>query len=96
MKESVETQKLMDLCEKLPEVNQTDILNLNKSTTTKIIYAYELIRFNDYLKEKKEKTFINYRTYSEISYDDIQDYFRAIINEGNEYNTVPDSLEWMV
>lgn len=88
MKESVETQKLMDLCEKLPEVNQTYILDLNKSTTTKIIYAYELIRFNDYLKEKKEKTFINYRTYSEISYDDIQDYFRVIINKGNEYNTV--------
>lgn len=88
MKESMETQKLMDLCEKLPEVNQTYILDLNKSTTTKIIYAYELIRFNDYLKEKKEKTFINYRTYSEISYDDIQDYFRVIINKGNEYNTV--------
>lgn len=52
MKENTETQKLMDLCEKLPEVNQAYILNLSKSTATKIIYAYELLRFNDYLKEK--------------------------------------------
>lgn len=88
MKESVETQKLMDLCEKLPDVNQSYILNLNKSTATKIIYAYELIRFNDFLKEKKEKTIINYRIYSEISYDDIQDYFRIMISKGNEYNTI--------
>ena len=88
MKENTETQKLMDLCEKLPEVNQAYILNLSKSTATKIIYAYELLRFNDYLKEKKEKTIINYQTYSEISYDDIQDYFRIIINKGNEYNTI--------
>ena len=61
---------------------------MSKSTATKIIYAYELLRFNDYLKEKKEKTIINYQTYSEISYDDIQDYFRIIINKGNEYNTI--------
>ncbi len=80
MKESMETQKLMNLCEKLPEVNWSYILNLDKSTAMKIIYAYELIRFNDYLKENKEKAIINYRTYSEISYDDIQDYFRIIIN----------------
>jgi integrase/recombinase XerC len=88
MKENTETQKLMDLCDKLPEVNQTYILNLNKSSATKVIYAYELIRFNDHLREKKEKTIIDYQTYSEISYDDIQDYFRIIINKGNEYNTI--------
>ena len=39
MKENTETQKLMDLCDKLPEVNQTYILNLNKSSATKVIYA---------------------------------------------------------
>lgn len=88
MKENTETHKLMDLCEKLPEVNQTYILNLSKSTATKIIYAYELIRFNDYIREKKGKTIINYQTYSEITYDDIQEYFRANINKGNEYGTV--------
>lgn len=46
-------QKLMELCSRLPEENQTYIMNLNKSTTTKTIYAYELIRFNDYMREKK-------------------------------------------
>ena len=86
----METQKLMNLCERLPEVNQTYILNLDKSNATKIIYAYELIRFNDYLigKQLGEESKINYKTYFEISYDDITEYFRTIIKKGNEYNTV--------
>ena len=65
----METQKLMNLCERLPEVNQTYILNLDKSNATKIIYAYELIRFNDYLigKQLGEESKINYKTkYSKI------------------------------
>lgn len=82
------TRKLMDLCGRLPEVNQTYILNLKKSIATKIIYAYELIRFNDYLTEKKAGQEINYKTYSEISYDDIKEYFRINILKGNEYSTV--------
>lgn len=90
MGENRETQKLMELCGRLPEVNQTYIFNLAKSTTTKIIYAYELIRFNDYLAEKKviPETGITYKTYSMISYDDIMEYFRMIIRKGNEYSTV--------
>lgn len=90
MKENAEIRKLMELCERLPEVNQGYIMNLNKSTTTKIIYVYELLRFNDYLTEKKNvhENMINFGTYSEITYDDIREYFRINIEKGNGYSTV--------
>ena len=52
----------MELCERLWEVNQGYIMNLNKSTTTKITYVYELLRFNDYLTEKNvNEKWIQYR-----------------------------------
>lgn len=90
MEENVEIRKLMELCERLPEVNQGYIMNLDKGTTTKIIYVYELLRFNDYLIEKKnvnEET-IKFGTYSEITYDDIKEYFQVNIEKGNGYSTI--------
>lgn len=90
MEENAEIRKLIELCERLPEVNQGYIMNLNKSTTTKIIYVYELLRFNEYLTEKKivNKDTINFGTYSEITYDDIREYFRTNIEKGNGYSTI--------
>lgn len=90
MEENVEIRKLMELCERLPEVNQEYIMNLNKSTTTKIIYVYELLRFNDYLTEKKNvnENTIQFGTYSEITYDDIKEYFQINIEKGNGYSTI--------
>lgn len=49
----MEIRKPTKLSGRLPEVNQGYILNLNKSTTTKIIYAYDLLRVNGYLAGKK-------------------------------------------
>lgn len=62
----------MKLNRRLPEVNQGYILNLNKSTTTKIIYMYDLLRVNSYLPEKKNvnENAINFGTYSEITCDE--------------------------
>lgn len=90
MEENVEIRKLMELCERLPEVNQGYIMNLDKGTTTKIIYVYELLRFNDYLIEKKNvnEDTINFGTYSEITYDDIKEYFQVNIEKGNGYSTI--------
>lgn len=90
MEENAEIRKLMELCERLPKVNQGYIMNLNKSTTTKIIYVYELLRFNDYLTETKHvnENAINFGTYAEITYDDIREYFRINIKKGNGYSTV--------
>lgn len=90
MEENTEIRKLMELCERLPEVNQGYIMNLNKSITTKIIYVYELLRFNDYLTENKnvDENTINFGTYSEITYDDIKEYFRTNIEKGNRYSTI--------
>lgn len=90
MEENAEIRKLMELCERLPEVNQGYIMNLNKSITTKIIYVYELLRFNDYLTEKKNfsENTINFGTYSEITYDEIMEYFRTNIEKGNGYSTI--------
>lgn len=90
MEENVEIRKLMELCERLPEVNQGYIMNLDKGTTTKIIYVYELLRFNDYLMEKKNvnEDTINFGTYSEITYDDIKEYFQVNIEKGNGYSTI--------
>ena len=88
MEESGKIQKLMELCSRLPEENQTYIMNLDKSTTTKTIYAYELIRFNDYMKEKNKFQGDGYSAYKEISYDDIIGYLRANIEKGNSISTV--------
>ena len=90
MKENAEIRKLIELCERLPEVNQRYIMNLDKSTATKIIYVYELLRFNGYLTEKKniKENDINFGTYSEIAYDDIRQYFQTNIESGNGYNTL--------
>lgn len=90
MEENLEIRKLMELCERLPEVNQGYIMNLDKGTTTKIIYVYELLRFNDYLIEKKNvnEDTINFGTYSEITYDDIKEYFQVNIEKGNGYSTI--------
>ena len=90
MEESGKIQKLMELCSRLPEENQTYIMNLDKSTTTKTIYAYELIRFNDYMKEKNkfQGDGAGYSAYKEISYDDIIGYLRANIEKGNSISTV--------
>lgn len=90
MEQNVEIRKLMELCERLPEVNQGYIMNLDKGTTTKIIYVYELLRFNDYLIEKKNvnEDTINFGTYSEITYDDIKEYFQVNIEKGNGYSTI--------
>ena len=88
MEESGKIQKLMELCSRLPEENQTYIMNLDKSTTTKTIYAYELIRFNDYMKEKNKFQGDGYSAYKEISYDDIIRYLRANIEKGNSISTV--------
>ena len=85
MGDNTKIQKLIELCDELPEVNQSYIMNLNKSTTTKIIYAYELIRFNDYIREYKN---LNGATYKELTYDDIIEYFRINIEKGNRFNTI--------
>ena len=90
MEENIEIRKLMELCDKLPEVNQTYIMNLDKSTTTKVIYAYELLRFQDYIKEKKEfqDNITGYPIYAKISFDDIMAYFQTNIEKGNSYTTI--------
>ncbi len=90
MEENAEIRKLMELCDRLPEVNQGYIMNLNKSTATKIIYVYDLLRFNEYLTEKKNvnRDTINFGAYSEITYDDIRKYFRINIEKGNGYSTI--------
>jgi len=90
MRENMEIRKLMELSGRLPEVNQGYIMNLNKSTTTKIIYTYELLRFNGYLAEKKNvhENVINFGTYSEITYNDIREYLRSRIEKGNGYSTI--------
>lgn len=90
MENSAKIQKLLELCNKLPEVNQSYIMNLNKSTTTKIIYAYELIRFNDYIRESRnlQGNDIGYATYKGLTYDDIIEYFRINIEKGNSFGTV--------
>ncbi len=90
MGDNAKIQKLMELCDELPEVNQSYIMNLNKSTTTKIIYAYELIRFNDYIREYKNLNGndITYATYKDLTYDDIIEYFRINIQKGNRFSTI--------
>ncbi|MDE7200666.1 MAG: tyrosine-type recombinase/integrase [Lachnospiraceae bacterium] len=90
MEENMEIRKLMELCDRLPDVNQTYIMNLNKSTATKIIYAYELLRFQDYAAKKFEfqENTAGYAIYSKISYDDIKEYFRINIEKGNGYSTI--------
>jgi len=70
--ENMEIRKLTKLSGRLPEVNQGYILNLNKSTTTKIIYAYDLLKVNGYLAGKKNvnENAIDFGTYSEITCDE--------------------------
>lgn len=79
---STKIQHLITLCDKLPDLEQKYIMNhLDKSIATKTIYAYELLRFHEYLGQGND-------TYEAISYSDITGYLRSCIEKGNGWNTV--------
>lgn len=79
---STKIQHLITLCDKLPDLEQKYIMNhLDKSITTKTIYAYELLRFHEYLGWKDG-------TYENVSYSDIIGYLRSCIEKGNGWSTV--------